>query len=156
MMRLMTALAMAAFVLTLSPACSETEEEAPAAESALPTEDEQKEGEGEEEETDDKAKEEAKEQPAEPSDEEAEAEPDEEVAPKAPEVTPEECAKACAKASELSLKSLPPEATDEMKKIIAQALDSQCPGKCLKHGTKAKIACVLAAKTAMDLAACPK
>ena len=39
---------------------------------------------------------------------------------------------------------------------ITEALKERCPVDCLKHGTPESMKCVMAAKTAVDLAACPK
>ena len=70
-----------------------------------------------------------------------------------PQVTKEECAKACAHATKLSMASMPPDATPDMKAAIEKALTESCPKDCLEKGTKKLIQCVLDAKNGMDLAA---
>ena len=52
--------------------------------------------------------------------------------------------------------SLPAETKDEAKAKIKEALGERCPIDCLKHGTPESMKCALAAKTALDLANCPK
>ncbi len=92
----------------------------------------------------------------------APAEPVAEDVPDAPpakakgEVSAPECAKACAHATDLSMKSLPPDATPDMKAAIQKALEEKCPSDCEANGTKAMVSCIMAAKTGMDLASCPK
>ena len=72
------------------------------------------------------------------------------------ELTEEQCNSACEHATKLSMSAMPENATDDMKAAIQKVLTEGCPANCLKAGTKAQIDCYLAAKTAMDLAACPK
>ena len=85
------------------------------------------------------------------------AEPAPEAAEAAgPKPTEEECKKACAHATGLSMAAMPDNATDDMKAAIEKVLSEGCPDSCVKLGTKAQVECYLAAKTAMDLAACPK
>ena len=70
-----------------------------------------------------------------------------------PEVTQEECDKACAHATKLSMASMPPDATPEMKASIEKALTESCPKDCMAKGTKRLVACILEAKSGMELAA---
>jgi hypothetical protein len=74
-------------------------------------------------------------------------------AKRTPEVTPEECATACAHATKLSMASMPPDATPDMKSAIEKALTESCPKDCLAKGTKKLVACILKAKSGMELAA---
>ena len=74
----------------------------------------------------------------------------------APQLSADECSKACAHATALSMKSLPPDANEETRAAIKKALDEKCPEQCREKGTKAMVQCILAAKSGMDLAACPK
>ena len=67
-----------------------------------------------------------------------------------PEVTAEECAKACAHATKLSMASMPPDATPDMKAAIEKALNESCPKDCLAKGTKKLVACIMNA-VALDL-----
>lgn len=69
------------------------------------------------------------------------------------EVTKEECEKACAHATKLSMASMPPDATPEMRAAIEKALKESCPRDCLAKGTKALVECIMKAKSGMDLAA---
>jgi hypothetical protein len=73
-----------------------------------------------------------------------------------PQLSADECQKACAHATALSMKSLPPDANEETRTAIKKALDEKCPQQCREKGTKAMVQCILAAKSGMDLAACPK
>ncbi|MDP6945505.1 MAG: hypothetical protein QF464_15255 [Myxococcota bacterium] len=70
-----------------------------------------------------------------------------------PEVTKEECDKACAHATKLTMASMPPDATPEMKAAIQKALVESCPKDCIASGTKARVACILKAKSGMEMAA---
>ena len=70
-----------------------------------------------------------------------------------PEVTKEECDKACAHATKLTMASMPPDATPEMKAAIQKALVENCPKDCVASGTKARVACILKAKSGMEMAA---
>ena len=72
------------------------------------------------------------------------------------ELTEEQCKSACEHATKLSMSAMPENATDDMKAAIEKVLTEGCPANCLKAGTKSQVDCYLAAKTAMDLAACPK
>ena len=74
-------------------------------------------------------------------------------AEKKPQVTQAECDKACAHATKLSMASMPPDATPDMKAAIEKALQKSCPQDCLDKGTKALVECILGAKTGMELAA---
>ena len=73
-----------------------------------------------------------------------------------PRPTAEECKKACAHATSLSMAAMPEKATDDMKAAIEKVLTEGCPDSCTKLGSKTQVECYLNAKTAMDLAACPK
>ena len=84
------------------------------------------------------------------------ADPAAQPAKDGPSATEEECKAACEHATKLSLASLPADATPEMKQAIEKALRENCPEDCKSKGTKAMVACIMAAKTGMDLAACPK
>ncbi len=81
-----------------------------------------------------------------------------EAAPKPADarVSEAECDKACAHATALSMASMPPDATQEMRSAIKKALEDNCPKECLEKGSTVTVQCILAAKTGMDLAACPK
>ena len=70
-----------------------------------------------------------------------------------PELTKEECDKACAHATKLSMDSMPPDTTPKMQAAIRKALEESCPKDCVASGTKARLACILKAKTAMEMAA---
>ena len=72
------------------------------------------------------------------------------------DLTEEQCKNACEHATTLSMGAMPETATEDMKAAIEKVLSEGCPANCLKMGTKAQVDCYLAAKTAMDLAACPK
>lgn len=72
------------------------------------------------------------------------------------DLTEEQCKSACEHATKLSMSAMPENATDDMKAAIEKVLTEGCPANCLKAGTKSQVDCYLAAKTAMDLAACPK
>ena len=72
------------------------------------------------------------------------------------ELTEEQCKSACEHATKLSMSAMPENATEDMKAAIEKVLTEGCPANCVKAGTKAQVDCYLAAKTAMDLAACPK
>jgi hypothetical protein len=163
-MRLISALLLSIFMVFTAPACSE--EEAPADENAATEEGAEENAEGEEktkEGTDEKSDEAEKkaddgEAKAEGDDKNAEAKPaDEPAAEEAkPKVSDEECKAACGHITTLTMDSLPAETKDEAKVKIAEALKERCPIDCLKHGTPEAMKCVMAAKTAVDLAACPK
>ena len=157
-MRLTAVLLLTLAMAITAPACSE--EEAPASEAATPAEGEEKPAEGEEKPAEGADKE------APPSDEkkdEGEANtaagdaPTEPAAePVKPKVSEEECKAACEHITTLTMSSLPAETKEEAKAKIGQALKERCPSDCLKHGTPESMKCVMAAKTAVDLAACPK
>ena len=158
-MRLTSVLLLTLFMVFTAPACSE--EEAPA-ESAATEEGGEKAEEGDEkkaEEGDEKKAEEGDEKKAEEGDEKkAEGEPEGEpaVADAKPKVSEEECKAACAHITTMTMSSLPAETKEEAKAKISEALKERCPADCLKHGTPESMKCVMAAKTAADLAACPK
>ncbi len=164
-MRLISVLLLTLFMVFTAPACSE--EEAPADEAAATEEGAEEQAEGEEkndeggekkaDETaakagdgEEKAEGEAKKDEAKPADDPANA-------PVAnPKVSEDECSAACGHITTLTMSSLPAETKDEAKAKIAEALKERCPVDCLKHGTPESMKCVMAAKTAADLAACPK
>ena len=163
-MRLISVLLLTVFMLFTGPACSE--EEAPADETAATEEGAQENAEGEEktEEGADEKSDEAKKKAddgaakAEGDDEKDGAKPaDEPAAQEAkPKVSEEDCKAACGHITTLTMSSLPAETKDEAKVKITAALQERCPVDCLKHGTPESMKCVMAAKTAVDLAACPK
>ena len=134
-MRLTSVLLLTLFMVFTAPACSE--EEAPA-ESAATEEGGEKAEEGDEK--------------------KAEGEPEGEpaAADVKPKVSEEECKAACAHITTMTMSSLPAETKEEAKAKISEALKERCPADCLKHGTPESMKCVMAAKTAADLAACPK
>ena len=70
-----------------------------------------------------------------------------------PQVTKEECDKACAHATKLSMASMPPDATPDMKAAIEKALTESCPKDCMAKGTKRLVECIMNAKSGMELAA---
>ncbi len=70
-----------------------------------------------------------------------------------PDVTKADCDKACAHATKLSMASMPPDATPEMRAAIEKALTESCPKDCMAKGTKKLVSCILAAKNGMELAA---
>ena len=167
LMRLTSVLLLTLFMVFTAPACSE--EEAPAdgaatEEGAEKAEegDEKKAEEGDEkkaDEGDDKKAEEGDEKKAEEGDEKkAEGEPEGEpaAADVKPKVSEEECKAACAHITTMTMSSLPAETKEEAKAKISEALKERCPADCLKHGTPESMKCVMAAKSAADLAACPK
>ena len=135
LMRLTSVLLLTLFMVFTAPACSE--EEAPA-ESAATEEGGEKAEEGDEK--------------------KAEGEPEGEpaAADVKPKVSEEECKAACAHITTMTMSSLPAETKEEAKAKISEALKERCPADCLKHGTPESMKCVMAAKTAADLAACPK
>ncbi len=150
-MRLTSVLLLTLFMVFTAPACSE--EEAPAESAAT------EEGGEKAEEGDEKKAEEGDEKKAEEGDEKkAEGEPEGEpaVADAKPKVSEEECKAACAHITTMTMSSLPAETKEEAKAKISEALKERCPADCLKHGTPESMKCVMAAKTAADLAACPK
>jgi hypothetical protein len=156
-------------LLTLSlaltgPACSEEEgaEEGAAAaeegaEGAEKPADEKAEGEEGEKSADEKAGDE-KAEGDKPGDEKAAAAPegDAPAAESKPLVSEDECKAACAHITTLTMASLPAETKEEAKAKIKEALGERCPIDCLKHGTPEAIKCATVAKTAIDLASCPK
>ena len=165
LMRLTAVLLLTLAMAITAPACSE--EEAPASEAATPAEGEEKPAEGEEKKAEgEEKKAEGDDKEAPPSDEkkdEGEAKtadgdaPTEPAAePVKPKVSEEECKAACEHITTLTMSSLPAETKEEAKAKIGQALKERCPPDCLKHGTPESMKCVMAAKTAVDLAACPK
>ena len=93
-----------------------------------------------------------------PADEKAAAAPegDAPAAESKPLVSEDECKAACAHITTLTMASLPAETKEEAKAKIKEALGERCPIDCLKHGTPEAIKCATVAKTALDLANCPK
>ena len=143
LMRLTSVLLLTLFMVFTAPACSE--EEAPAESAAT------EEGGEKAEEGDEKKAEEGDEKKA-----EGEPEGEPAVADAKPKVSEEECKAACAHITTMTMSSLPAETKEEAKAKISEALKERCPADCLKHGTPESMKCVMAAKTAADLAACPK
>ena len=135
LMRLISVLLLTVVMVFTAPACSE--EEAP---------------------TDAAATEEGAEEKAEGDEKKAEAKAEDEPAAEdvKPKVSEEECKAACAHITTMTMASLPAETKEEAQAKIAEALKERCPIDCLKHGTPESMKCVMAAKTAVDLAACPK
>ncbi|MGM0575465.1 MAG: hypothetical protein ACQEXJ_07015 [Myxococcota bacterium] len=66
------------------------------------------------------------------------------------------CKRVCDHATTLTMKSLPADAGAEMKAEIDKALRESCPRDCLEEGTQAMADCIMAARTALELASCPK
>jgi hypothetical protein len=79
------------------------------------------------------------------------------VAAAAPQsqVDPGACEKACANVLAISLaemKTTPP----KVRTAIEKRVKSDCPKQCQQHGTLASVDCLSKAKTASELAACPR
>ena len=159
-MRLISVLLLTLFMVFTAPACSE--EEAPTDEAAATEEGAEEKAEGEEknDEGDEKKADEAAAKAGDGADKaEGEAKPADDPANAPvvdPKVSEDECSAACGHITTLTMSSLPAETKDEAKAKIAEALKERCPLDCLKHGTPESMKCVMAAKTAADLAACPK
>lgn len=92
----------------------------------------------------------------------ASAEPEVDVAPgDAPpgepdEVTADACRAACQNALRLTLAELPDAASVRMREEITRTLEADCPTRCVAKGSVASVRCIAAAKTALELAACPR
>jgi len=77
--------------------------------------------------------------------------------PPAPErVTDETCRAACQNALRLTLGELPEATSVKMREEIARVMDDECPKRCLERGSLASVRCIADAKTALELAACPR
>ena len=149
LMRLISVLLLTVVMVFTAPACSE--EEAPT-DAAATEEGAEEKAEG------DEKKAEGDEKKAEGDEKKAEAKAEDEPAAEdvKPKVSEEECKAACAHITTMTMASLPAETKEEAQAKIAEALKERCPIDCLKHGTPESMKCVMAAKTAVDLAACPK
>jgi len=155
-MRLISVLLLTVVMVFTAPACSE--EEAPT-DAAATEEGAEEKAEGDEKKAEgDEKKAEGDEKKAEGDEKKAEAKAEDEPAAEdvKPKVSEEECKAACAHITTMTMASLPAETKEEAQAKIAEALKERCPIDCLKHGTPESMKCVMAAKTAVDLAACPK
>lgn len=72
------------------------------------------------------------------------------------DASPDECAAACKNALTVTLAAIPEDAKPSLKKELELKLQNECPGRCEKFATKASVACITTAKTAKELALCPK
>ena len=66
------------------------------------------------------------------------------------------CKAACDNALRVTLAELPAETTGGMRGEITRALETTCPERCTARGSPMSVRCVAEAKTALELAACPR
>lgn len=71
-------------------------------------------------------------------------------------VTRQVCEAACQNALNLTLGELDPGTATAMRAEIEKALVEKCPTQCVERGSLSAVQCVAAAKTALELAACPR
>lgn len=71
-------------------------------------------------------------------------------------VTREVCASACQNALRVTLGELAADTSAAMRAEIERALKDDCPAQCLARGSLASVTCVAQARTALELAACPR
>ena len=75
-------------------------------------------------------------------------------APQSPKATETECRKACENVLKISLKDID-NASAEFKQTLEKTVRIDCPKQCRKHGTRASVKCLMEAKTASAMTACP-
>jgi len=66
------------------------------------------------------------------------------------------CKAACQNALHVTLAELPVETTEVMRAELVRVLETTCPSQCVARGSLASVRCVAQARTALELAACPR
>ena len=71
-------------------------------------------------------------------------------------VSPERCAAACDNAKRVTLNELPADLAPSMRDAIEHAMTRECPRRCVERASVSAVRCIESARTALELAACPR
>ena len=72
------------------------------------------------------------------------------------QVSEASCKAACQNALRVTLAELPADSAAAMRGEITRALEDTCPSQCVAKGSIDSVRCVAEARTALELAACPR